>query len=185
MKRLAAILLLSCFALARVHAEMLGREVEVIAAPGWESVAPLPPGQPLPPYPVLKFVPKDGRNAAVHLSLVPANVPGYEVTDLPSLKGFNLVASRPYLPGPDARPPVTELKVHDGIGVAITSEDPALIGKAPPPGEYKIATTVSLLLGGKTLVHCIVFYDEKDSADFQEAMQLILSAATKAPSPTI
>ena len=40
-------------------------------------------------------------------------------------------------------------------------------------------------LGGKTLVHCIVFYDEKDSADFQEAMQLILSAATKAPSPTI
>jgi len=185
MKRLAALLLLSVFALARVHAEMLGHDVEVTAVPGWQSVEPLAPGQPKPPYPVLKFVPKDGRNAAVLLSLLPANVPGYEVTDLASLKGFNLVASRPYLPGPDARPPVTELKVHDGLGVSITSEDPALIGKAPPPGEYKIATTVSLLLGGKTLVHCTLFYDEKDSAEFQEAIKLVLSATIHAPSSSI
>ena len=185
MKRLALLLLLSCCPLARAHAEMLGREVEVTAVPGWESVDPLPAGQPAPPYPVLKYVPKNGHNAAVLLSLLPANVPGYEVTDLASLKGFNLVASRPYLPGPAARPPVTELKIHDGLGVALTSEDPSLIDKAPPPGEYKIATTVSLLLGGKTLVHCTVFYDEKDSVDFQEAMKLVLSATVHAPSPNI
>jgi len=183
MKRLAVFLLLSCF--ARVHAAMLGHDVEVTAVPGWLSVEPLAPDQPKPPYPVLKFVPKDGRNAAVLLSLLPANVPGYEVTDLASLKGFNLVASRPYLPGPDARPPVTELKVPDGLGVFITSEDPALIGKAPPPGEYKIAATVSLLLGGKTLVHCTVFFDEKDSAEFQEAIKLVLSATIHAPSSSI
>jgi hypothetical protein len=185
MKRFAVFLLLSCLPLARGHAETLGRDVEITPAPGWTSVDPLPPGQPLPPYPVLKFTPRDGRNAAVLVSLLPANVPGYEVTDLASLKAFNIVASRPYLPSPDARPTITELKVPDGIGVAITNEDPALIGRAPPPGEYKIATTVSLLLGGKTLLHCTVFYDEKDSADFREAMQLLLSATVHAPSPNI
>jgi hypothetical protein len=185
MKRFAVILVLSCALLARVHAETLGRDVEVTPVPGWASVDPLAPGQPVPPYPVLKFTPKDGRNAAVLISLLPANVPGYEVTDLASLKAFNIVASRPYLPSPDARPTITELQIPDGLGVAITNEDPALIGKAPPPGEYKIATTVSLLLGGKTLLHCTVFYDEKNSEDFQEAMKLLLSATVRVPSPAI
>ncbi len=185
MKRLAVLSLLSCLALVRVHAETLGRDVQITPPSGWASVDPLPPGQPVPPYPVLKFTPKDGRNAAVLISLLPANVPGYEVTDLTSLKAFNIVASRPYLPSPDARPVATELKVPDGLGVALTNEDPALIGKAPPPGEYKIATTVSILLGGKTLLHCTIFYDEKDSVDFQEAMKLVLSAAVKTPSPNI
>ena len=185
MKRLAVLRLLSCFTLTRVHAEMLGHDVEVTAVPGWESVNPLPPGQPAPPYPVLRFTPKDGRNASILLSLLPANVPGYEVTDLASLKGFNLVASRPFLPSPDARPPVTELKVANGLGVFLTNEDPALIGKAPPPGEYKIATTATLLLGGKTLVHCTIFYDEKNSTDFKEALKILLSAAVRAPASNI
>ena len=185
MKRLAVLLLLTCFTLARAHAEMLGDTVAVTAVAGWKSVDPLAPGQPAPPYPVLKFEPKDGRNAEVLLSLLPANVPGYEVTDLASLKGFNLVASRPFLTSPDARPAVTELSVPGGLGVAITSEDPALVGKAPPPGEYKIATTASLLLGGKTLVHCTIFYDERDSTELKEALKIILSVATPAPDPKI
>ncbi len=177
MKRLAVFLLLSSLLLVRGHAEMLGHAVAVTPVAGWVRVDALPPGTPAPPYPVLKFAPKDGRNAAVLLSLLPADVPGYEVTDLVSLKGFNLVASEPFLPSRDARPPVTELNVPGGLGVAITNEDPALIGKAPPPGEYKIATTASLLLGGKTLVHCTIFYDERDSADYKEALKIVLSAA--------
>jgi hypothetical protein len=185
MKRLALLLLLSCFTLARAHAEMLGANVAVTAVAGWKRVDPLPPRQSAPPYPVLKFVPTDGRNAALLLSLLPANVPGYEVTDLASLKGFNLVASRPFLASPDARPPVTELAVPGGLGVAITNEDPALVGKAPPPGEYKIATTASLLLGGKTLVHCTIFYDERDSTELKEALKIILSATTPAQDPKI
>ena len=185
MKRVAVLLLLSCFTLTRVHAELLGHDVEVTAVPGWESVNPLPPGQPAPPYPVLRFAPKDGRNASILLKLLPANVPGHEVTDLATLKGFNLVAARPFLPSPDARPTATELKVADGLGVCLTNEDPALIGKAPPPGEYKIATTATLLLGGKTLVHCTIFYDEKDSADFKEALKILLSATVRTPASSI
>lgn len=185
MKRLAAWLLLSCLTLVRIHAGMLGPDIEVAAVPGWESVEPLPPGQPKPAYPVLKYVPKDGRNAAVLLSLLPANGPGYEVTDLASLKAFNLMAARPYLPRPDARPAATELKIPGGLAVYLTNEDPALVGKAPPPGEYKIATTVSLLLGGRALVHGTIFYDEMDSPAFREALQLLRSLSLAAPSPKI
>lgn len=176
MKRLLPFMLLATVVTARLPAEMLGGDLEVTPATGWHRVDPFADGQPRAPYPVLKFVPKDGRNAAVLMSLVPADAPGFIVTDLDSLKIFNRLAARPYLPAPDARPPVTELKVNDGLGVAMTNEDPALIGKPPPPGEYKIATTVTLLLHGNLLVHATIFHDEKDSVDFGEAMKTILSA---------
>lgn len=185
MKRFATVFLLSCCMLARVHAEMLGPDVKVFAAPGWESVDPLEPAQAAPPYPVLKYVPKDGRNAAVLLSLLPADVPGYEVTDLASLKSFNLMASRPYLPETDARPAQIELNVTNGLGVLLTSEDPALVGKPVPPGEYRIATTVSVLLGGKSLLHCTIFHDEKDSADLKEALKIIRSAVKPTTAQTL
>jgi len=185
MKRLAVFSVLSCLLFNVTRAESLGGVVEITAPAQWERVAPLPPGQPAPPYPVLKYVPKDGRNAAVLLSLLPADVPGYEVTDLPSLKGFNLVASRPYLSEPDTRPAQSELSVPGGLGVFLTNEDPALVGRPVPRGEFRIATTVSLLLGGKTLLHCTIFHDEKDSLDLKEAMKLILSAAAHAPAQTL
>ena len=185
MNRFAALLILLCLLFTSARAELLGKEVEITAPANWESVAPLPPGQPALPYPVLKYVPKDGRNAAVLLKLLPADVPGYEVTDLVSLWGFHLVESQPYLSGPDARPALNQLKVPGGLGVYLTTEDPALIGKPVPPGEFRIATTVSLLLGGKTLLHCTIFHDEKDSIDLKEALKIVLSAATHAPSQTI
>jgi hypothetical protein len=176
MKRLFAFLLLSSFVLASGRAELLGNAVEVTAAPGWKSVSAVEPGQTPPPFPVIKFVPADGRNAAVLLSLLPANAPGYEVNDLASLTRFNLVAARPFLPGPDAKPPLTPLKVSGGIGGYIVNEDPALVGKPVPPDEYRIAATATVLLEGKYLINCTIFYDEKDSPDFKEALHILLSA---------
>jgi len=185
MKRLAAVLLLSCLVLAPLRAEFLGKNIDVTTIPSWKSVEPLEPGQPVPPFPVLKYVPVDGRNAAILLSLLPANVPGHEVTDLASLKRFNLLASSPYLPSPDAKPTVKELNVSGGIGVLITSEDPSLVGKPVPPNEYRIATTATVLLDGQYLVHAMLFYDEIDSADFTEGMKILLSAAAHTAKPPI
>jgi hypothetical protein len=185
MKRLAAVLLLSCLVLAPLRAELLGKVIEVTAIPGWKSVEPLEPGQAIPPFPVLKYVPVDGHNAAVLLSLLPANVPGHEVTDLASLKRFNLLASTPYLAAPDAKPVVNELKVTGGIGVYLTNEDPALVGKPVPPNEYRIATTATLLLDGQYLIHATVFYDELDSADLKEGLKILLSATAHSPNPPI
>jgi len=185
MKRLAALLLLSCLVLAPLRAEPLGKAIDVTSVPGWKSVEPLDPGQEQPPFPVLRFVPADGHNAALLLSLLPANVPGHEVTDLSSLKRFNQMASRPYLPSPDAIPTVTELEVPGGIGVYITNEDPALVGKPVPPNEYRIATTATVLLDGQYLIHATLFYDERDSADFKDGLKILLSAETHTANPPL
>lgn len=185
MKRLVAALLLSCLVLVPLRAEMLGKVLEVTAAPGWKSVEPLDPGQSSPPFPVLKYVPADGHNAALLLSLLPANVPGHEVTDLASLKRFNRLASSAYLPDPKAAPAPTELKVLGGIGVYLNCEDPALVGKPVPPNEYRIATTATVLLDGQYLIHATLFYDELDSADFREGMKIILSTTPHTPSTPI
>ena len=185
MKRLFAFLLLSSLAFTSGHAELLGNTIDVTAAQGWKSVSAVEPGQSAPPFPVLKYVPADGRNAAILLSLLPANAPGFEVTDLASLTRFNLIAARPFLPGPDAKPALTELKIPGGIGGYIVNVDPDLVGKPVPPNEYRIAATATVLLEGKHLVHCTIFYDEKDSADFKEALRILLSAGVHTPNSSI
>jgi hypothetical protein len=185
MKRSAVFLLLACLLVAPLRAEPLGKAIEITAPAGWKSVAPLEPGQPQPPFPILRYVPTDGRNASVLLTLLPATVPGHEVTDLASLKRFNLMASRPYLPSPDATPTATELTVPGGIGVYLTNEDPALVGKPVPPNEYRIATTATVLIDGQYLIHATVFYDEHGSADFKEGLKILLSASTHETNPPI
>jgi hypothetical protein len=185
MKRPVVFLLLVCFAFLPLRAEPLGPAVEITAVPGWHSVDPLAPGQQQPPYPILKYVPADGRNAVILLSLFPASVPGHEVTDLESLKRFNLLAARPYLSTPDLKPAATELKVAGGIGVLITSEDPALVGKPVPPNEFRIATVASVLLDGGHLIHATLFYDEINSVDFKEGLKILLSAGVQSTNPPI
>jgi hypothetical protein len=187
MNRLLVVLLLSLFTAGTIRADHLGQSVEITAGPGWVSADPREPGQPAIPFPTLKYLPKDGRNASILLSLLPASLPGLVVNDLASLKKFNLMAARPYLASPNAVPPVTELKMSNGLAVAMSNEDPDLIGKPPQPGNYKIATTISVLLAGKDLIHCTILHDAKDSTDYREAVQILLSATVRpdaaAPAP--
>jgi hypothetical protein len=185
MKRFVVVLVLSFFAFSPLAAEPLGRDIEVTGVSGWRSVDPLDPGQSHPPYPILKYVPTDGRNAALLLSLLPANMPGHEVTDVDSLKRFNLLAARPYLPSPEHKTAVTELKVNGGVGVMITSQDAALVGKPVPPGEFRVATSASVLLDGGYLIHATLFYDELDSPAFKEGIKILLSAGAHPSNPPI
>ncbi len=175
MKRLC-LLLLSLGALVPSRAALLGHDVEITSVPGWRKVDPREPGQQSLAAPTLKYIPKDGRNAAIILTLLPNVLPGLTVQDLPSLKIFNVVSARPYLADPEAPPPVMELKIRHGLGVYLVNEDPALVGKPAPPGEYKFATSASVLLGGQYLIHCTIFHDAPDSDDFHEAMDILQSA---------
>lgn len=183
MKRFALLVLLA--SLVPLHADNLGGAIRISPVTGWTREEALPPGQEEPPFPTLRYVPKDGRNAALILTLLPNDVPGFTITNLSSLKRFNLLLAQPYLANTDDSPPVTELDIPNGIAVCITNEDPALIGKPAPPGEYKIATTACVLLDRKYVIHGTIFYDERGSDDLHQALQILLSAKVRAATTSV
>lgn len=174
MKRLVTFALPFLIVLS-VRADILGHAVEINPAAGWKSVDPREPGQAKVAAPTVKFVPKDGHRAALLVSLLPAQGPGFDVTDLASLRQFNLVSATPYLPTPDSKPTATEFTVARGLGVYVVNEDPALVGKPTPPNEYRTATTASILLGTQFVLHCTIFHEKIDSADFRQALQMLSS----------
>lgn len=182
MKSLVFLFALAAF--TPLHAEMLGGVIKITPVAGWGRESPDEPGQAEPRFPTLRFAPKDGRNASIILTLLPIDTPGFTVTNHASLERFNLISARPYIANPDDPPAPSVVEIANGIGVSITNEDPALIGKPVPPNEYRIATSVSLLLDRKYLIHCTIFYDEKDSSELHEALDILLSATLKAASST-
>jgi len=173
------VLLLTLAALLPIRAETLGGAIKITPVAGWSREKEEDTAQQEPRFPTLRFTPKDGRNAAIIITLLPSDAPGFTVTNHASLERFNLLSARPYIANPDEPPAPSVVDIANGIGVSITNEDPALIGKPVPPNEYRIATSVSLLLDRKYLIHCTIFYDEKDSADLHEAMDILLSATLK------
>jgi hypothetical protein len=174
------VLLFALAALTTAHADQLGADIRISPGRGWIAEETSAPGQPEPSFPTLRYTPKDGRNASIVLTLFPISVAGFKVANHASLERFNLLSARPYLDGQAEEPAPTVLEIANGIGVCITSVDPALVGKPVPPGEYRIATSASMLLAGKHLIHCTIFYDEKDSADYREALEILLSAKVRA-----
>jgi hypothetical protein len=173
------VLLLTLAVSLPLHAETLGGVVKITPVAGWTRENPGEPGQQASRYPTLRFAPKNGRNAAIILTLLPNDAPGFTVTNHASLERFNLISARPYIANPDDPPAPSVVEINNGIGVSLTNEDPALIGKPVPPNEYRIATSVSVLLDRKYLIHCTIFYDEKDSAELHEGLDILLSATLK------
>ena len=180
MKSLVFLFALAAF--TPLRAEMLGDFIKITPVKGWISESPGENGQNETRFPTLRFVPKDGRNAAIIMSLLPINAPGFTVSNHASLERFNLMSARPYIANPDEPPVPTVVEIANGIGVSITNEDPALIGKPVPPNEYRIATSVSILLDRKYLIHCTIFYDEMDSTELHEALAILLSVTLKTAS---
>jgi len=162
--------------LPAAHADQLGANIKISPVRGWILEDTRAAGQSAPPLPTLRYTPKDGRNASIIVTLFPSDAAGFKVANHASLERFNLMNAAPYLDPRAEEPAPVVLDVANGIGVCITCVDPALVGKPVPPGEYRIATSASLLLAGKYLVHCTIFYDEKDSADYREALEILLSA---------
>ncbi len=182
MKSLVILLALAAF--TPLRAETLGGVIKITPVAGWSRESLGENGQAEPRFPTLRFVPKDGRNAAVIMTLLPIDAPGFTVTNHASLERFNLISAGPYIANRDEPPSPSVVEIANGIGVSITNEDPDLIGKPVPPNEYRIATSVSLLLDRKHLIHCTIFYDVKDSVDLHEALDIILSATVKSASNT-
>lgn len=172
MKKLLALLLPFVVALS-ARADLLGGVVDIPLDPAWEATDPREPGQAPALLPTLKYVPKNGARATLMVSLLPAVGAGVEITDLPSLKELNLLSATPFLPSPDAKPVATEMALSDGLGVYVTNEDPALVGKPTPPDEYRMATTATLLLGEKFVLLCTLLHESLESDEFRQALSML------------
>ena len=169
MKPLLWLVLLLSF-LSTSRAVVLGSAVDFTLPAGWEQVEP----DQLSPFPTLKFVPKDGRNASVLVTLIPPEL--MVVDDVASLAKFFGFLCQIYLPSPDAKITAKELKLQHGSGLYYSFEDPALIGKPVKPKDYKFATPVALWLPPGRTIQATLFTDSASSRDFTEGMQLLRSA---------
>lgn len=160
-------------AVAAIHAADLGSDVNVMPPPGWKSVQPFSPLLAPSPYATLKYVPADGRHAAVTITLVPADVLGFAVRDFPSLSKFTLIAAQPFLPADEPAPRVVEHGLPAGLATWVTAICPAPPQAAPGPETYRMATTASLLLDSNHLVHFTILHDGDNVSEFRQAVDMI------------
>ncbi len=156
---------------SRVFADPLGDKVDIKPVANW-TLAPMDRTVPLP---TLRYVPADGRNATVMLTLLPASRLG--VVDAASLRQFHRKACVPFLPKPDSEVRQLDLNLPGVVGVYASFEDPSLVGKPSQPGNYKRTTSVSLFLSHDVVVQATIFYDEPGSSAYNEAFSIVKSAS--------
>jgi len=167
---------LSLMLVGSTRADALGDAVEVTPPADWMLTSP---GQPSP-FPTLRYVPRDGRNATVLLTLIPGDLA--KVADSASLKKFHRILQQPYLVTPNDTVPLTEFKLPQGFGVYAVFEDPDLVGKPVRKGSYKIAAPVAIFLTGGHVIQATVLTDVRENAmDFQQAIKLAQSVAPRSP----
>lgn len=175
------LVLLGLIGVAGVRADELGGAVAITPSRGWIQADARDPGQERTDFPTLKYVPADGRNAAVFLSLIPVGKSG--VTDRVSLRALFLRLAAPMFPAPGFVPDIRELAVSGGFGLYASFEDPSLMGKPPEKGNYKVATPVDILLENGFILHSTVFTDAPGTFtdpgpgdDFSEGLGIVASA---------
>lgn len=175
----SVVLLAFVFAIPFARAERLGNTIEVAPVSGWAS-APVD-ATPVPvPIPTIKFAPKDDRNAAVLISLFPADA--VQVADADSLAQFFHALCGAF--GDAAKTAkINTLQLPDGTGIYASFEDPDLIGKPVQKGNYKWATAVCTLLGKRYVLQATIFSDGVPSADFKEGLEIIRGAKVIATPP--
>jgi len=153
----------------RVPADPLGAQAEVTPVDGWSLAKNSKPSR----LPTVQYVPADGRNATVLLTLFPAGRMG--VSDAATLQEFHRKMCARYLPTPDAPVRSQALKLTAGQGVYASFEDPSLVGKPASKGDYKVATVAGLYLGQDVLIYATILCDEVGESAFSQALAILQS----------
>ena len=122
-------------------------------------------------HPTVKYVPSDGRNAEVLISIVGA-VEG-KLIEKSNLMEFHAMRCKPFLGNSAATYETHELKLAYGWALYSSFADPDLVGKPTMPGNYKYAAPVEMALDGSFVVYATIFTDEPDSATFKEALAIL------------
>lgn len=170
MKRIALALAVLVATLS-VRADRLAEVIEVTPAKGWIRAKPKSGGD----IPTLRFVPADGRNAEVLISLIPADESPVE--DAKSLAALHEEMTTATYGSAPPKIAAIHYETKDGIGVYSTFEDPDLVGKPPKKDDYKYATSVLAWLGRHYLIVGTVFADDPKAPEHDEGIAIVKSAA--------
>ena len=144
-------------------------------AKGWKEVEALDPMGRKPPLPTIRYVPTDGRNASLLITVTGKG----KISDPTGLRSVHEMACRQYLTPSNQRVEAATLVLPHARGLWSTFEDPDLIGKPPIRENYKFTTPVVLLFEGGTLAHATIFADERTGRTFDEAMAMLKSVELK------
>jgi hypothetical protein len=146
---------------------------------GWAQVDVALPGGGKPQFPTVAYAPTDHRNARVLLTIMGRG--DGRVSDVASLRKFHEIQRAIYMPKPPVPTAATEFKFANGIGLYSTFEDPTLIGKPAPPGEYKVVSPVAILLDSGIVLQVSIFTDELTGPTMSEALALVQSITVNGP----
>jgi hypothetical protein len=160
----------------RGQSETLGHEIDLTPPAGWQRARPFPSSLAESPYPTLKYLPCDGRNAEIIITLLPPDAAGFRVSDPKSLKRFSLLAAGPYL-GEAAPSHVAEFTLRDGLAIAVTAPVSAA---APEP--RRLATVAGLFIASKHLVHVAIIHEADMAPEFLQALETMLSVRFRSAS---
>jgi len=176
-----------CIAVLAIAADVaacgasMDRLISVRLPPGWVEVQAVAPGGGAPQFPTSKYVPKDGRNAEILVTILGRG--NGKISNLKSLRELFPALCRPYLATPDDHVESTELKLAHGVAIYASFEDPDLIGKPSQPGNFKVATPVAILLDQGIVAHATMLTDELMGGTFREALQIVESIAFAGTGP--
>lgn len=136
---------------------------------GWKEVQADPA---IYKHPTLIYIPSDGRNAVVVISL--AGNQEQNALGKHFLNKIHKVRCSDFLP-PAAVAPCKpeEIKFTHGWGIFSMFEDKALVGKPPQTGSYKWVTVVDMVLKKTFVANATVFTDSADDAIHTEAMAIL------------
>jgi hypothetical protein len=148
----------------------LGGRVELTPGEKWHEVKL----DRVNPFPTVRFVPVDNRNAELLVTLIPMEIT--KVSDAASLRMFHRGLCAPMMTSLDQRLNVSELKLAQGSGVYTTFEDPDLVGKPVKRGSYKAATPVALWLPPDVVLQVTLFTDTVSGPDVEEGLKILTSA---------
>lgn len=161
-----------------------GRSAVITLADGWEaSPSPRPQGESALGT-TLHYIPKNGANEAVLITLVAA--PEDRMADARILLEWARVTSRDFTRGTvEEEADFKEFRVGGRTGFAARFTDSRLVGKPPVPGDYKTMTCCYIYLGDNVMLIGSIFSDDPSGEGYATARKIMQSLTLSLPQNTI
>ena len=167
-----------------LHAEKIdlgsGKALLLSVPDSWKPHAARAPESAPAPARTVRYVPRDGRNEAILISVLP--VLDDRFADPAALKALVEEATQQFVADSvEKKANLKELKFGGGNGYAVTFTDANLVGKPSVPEDYKAMTACFVYLGERVMVTATIFTDDPAGKAYAEAQHMLKSISLRLP----